>query len=68
MFKSTLAAVVLAAVAMGNAYAEDQATQRKATPQQQRMSDCSKQAKAKSLKGDERRSFMRECLRTKHAS
>jgi hypothetical protein len=31
------------------------------TPQQQRMSDCSKQSKG--LKGDERRAFMSSCLK-----
>ncbi len=33
------------------------------TPQQQKMSDCSKAATAKSLKGDERSTFMSSCLR-----
>lgn len=34
------------------------------TPQQQRMSDCSKQSKG--MKGDERRAFMSTCLKGKH--
>lgn len=33
------------------------------TPQQQRMADCSKEAKAKGLSGDARKDFMRECLK-----
>lgn len=33
------------------------------TPQQQRMADCSKEAKAKGLAGEERKNFMRECLK-----
>ncbi|MFO5695517.1 PsiF family protein, partial [Klebsiella pneumoniae] len=33
------------------------------TPQQQKMSDCSKAATAKSLKGDERSTFMSSCLK-----
>lgn len=33
------------------------------TPQQQRMSDCSKQSKG--MKGDERRAFMSSCLKGK---
>lgn len=35
------------------------------TPQQQKMSVCSKDAKAKGLKGEERRKFMSECLKKK---
>jgi hypothetical protein len=33
------------------------------TPQQQKMSDCSAQAKTKALKGDERKTFMSDCLK-----
>ncbi|PLM37521.1 hypothetical protein CWN40_10530, partial [Klebsiella quasipneumoniae] len=33
------------------------------TPQQQKMSDCNKAASAKSLKGDERNTFMSSCLK-----
>ena len=33
------------------------------TPQQQKMSDCSKAATAKSLKGDERSTCMSSCLK-----
>ena len=33
------------------------------TTQQQRMKDCNAQAKAQSLKGDERRGFMSTCLK-----
>jgi hypothetical protein len=38
---------------------------KKLTPQQERMSFCSKDAKAKGLKGEERKKFMSECLRKK---
>ena len=38
---------------------------KKLTPQQEKMSFCSKDAKAKGLKGDERKKFMSECLRKK---
>lgn len=38
---------------------------RKLTPQQEKMSVCSKDAKAKGLKGEERKKFMSECLRKK---
>jgi hypothetical protein len=33
------------------------------TPQQQKMSDCSKDAKAKGLKGADRKTFMSTCLK-----
>ncbi len=33
-----------------------------AGPQQERMKSCNKTAKAKSLKGDERKVFMKSCL------
>ena len=33
------------------------------TPQQQRMSDCSKQASDKGMKGDDRNAFMSTCLK-----
>jgi hypothetical protein len=35
----------------------------KATPQQQRMASCNKQASAKGMKGDERQAFMSKCLK-----
>jgi len=38
---------------------------KKLTPQQEKMSFCSKDAKAKGLKGEERKKFMSECLRKK---
>lgn len=39
-----------------------------AGPQQERMKSCNKTAKAKSLKGDERKAFMKRCLSDKTAS
>ena len=38
---------------------------KKLTPQQEKMSFCSKDAKAKGLKGEARKKFMSECLRKK---
>lgn len=38
---------------------------KKLTPQQEKMSTCSKEAKAKGLKGEARKKFMSECLRKK---
>lgn len=68
MLKSILATAAVAALTAASAHAQDGTPQRKVTAQQQRMSACSKQAKAKSLKGAERRSFMSECLRGKNPS
>ena len=39
-----------------------------AGPQQERMRSCSKEAKGKALKGDERKAFMKNCLRKKPAA
>ncbi|MGC9162057.1 MAG: PsiF family protein [Thiomonas sp.] len=45
--------------------AKSAATGKQLTPQQEKMSFCSKDAKAKGLKGEERKKFMSECLRKK---
>jgi hypothetical protein len=45
------------------AFAEDAA--KPATPQQEKMKQCNVDASAKSLKGDERKAFMKECLSAK---
>lgn len=39
------------------------AAKKPATAQQQRMKDCNKDAKAKALKGADRKSFMSTCLK-----
>ena len=39
-----------------------------AGPQQERMRACSKDAKEQSLKGSERKAFMKNCLRKKPAA
>ena len=38
-------------------------TEKKVTPQQQKMKDCNAQAKTKSLAGAERKKFMSGCLK-----
>ncbi len=38
------------------------------TPQQQKMSDCSKDAHAKSLKGDDYKSFMSTCMKSTNSA
>jgi hypothetical protein len=62
--KKLLIALSLALAATG-AYAKDE---KAATPQQSRMADCNKEAKAKGMKGDERKAFMKSCLSGKPAA
>lgn len=38
------------------------------TVQREKMANCNQQATDKSLKGDERKAFMSECLKAKHAT
>lgn len=60
--KRILVAAMLTAAAMtATGYAADKPL----TPQQQKMKDCNAEAKAKALKGDERKSFMKACLGNK---
>ena len=57
--KSALLALTLGAVlCAGSAFAADKPL----TPQQERMKTCNADPKAKTLKGDERKAFMKECL------
>jgi len=51
-------------LATGSAFAKDE---KAATPQQNKMADCNKEAKEKALKGDERKAFMKSCLSNKPA-
>lgn len=62
--KKILIALCLTLVA-GSAFAKDE---KATTPQQERMQNCNKEAKAKALKGDERKKFMSECLSNKPAA
>ncbi|VEC87712.1 Phosphate starvation-inducible protein PsiF [Raoultella ornithinolytica] len=39
------------------------AAEKTPTPQQQKMTTCNKEASSKSLKGDERKAFMSQCLK-----
>ncbi|HHG8773850.1 TPA: phosphate starvation-inducible protein PsiF [Raoultella planticola] len=39
------------------------AAEKTPTPQQQKMTACNKEASSKSLKGDERKTFMSQCLK-----
>jgi len=63
MYKKLLLATVLALPFVAHA-AED----KKPTPQQEKMSACSKEASAKKLKREERNRFMSTCLSAKPAA
>jgi hypothetical protein len=43
----------------------DAAADKKPTPHQERMTSCNAQATEKNLKGDERKTFMSDCLKAK---
>jgi hypothetical protein len=58
-FRATILFAAALTLALG--VAGVQAAEKTLTPQQQRMSDCNKQATGK--KGDERKSFMSTCLK-----
>ncbi|MBS1190667.1 MAG: psiF repeat family protein [Rhodocyclaceae bacterium] len=60
----SLLAIAFAAT-IGTAYAAEEApaAPRKVSSQQEKMKSCSKEAKAKALKGAERKSFMSTCLK-----
>lgn len=72
--KRTAAALLTFMLAAGAAHAAKDAASADApaakapTGQQLKMSACSKEAREKTLKGDERKSFMRECLSSKKAA
>ena len=53
------ATLIAGVLMLGTAAAADKPL----TPQQQKMSTCSQEAKTKGLKGDERQTFMSDCLK-----
>jgi hypothetical protein len=57
-----LALVMLAAVAVPTLAQDTKQPSAAQAAQQQKMKDCNAQATAKSLKGDERKTFMSSCL------
>jgi hypothetical protein len=66
MHKILCLAVFGLSLAAGAAQATDDAKPSEAkTAQQSRMKSCNADAKAKSLKGDERKAFMGDCLKKK---
>jgi hypothetical protein len=65
--RSLIAFLVATTFAAGTAFAADAAKPAKPlTPQQQRMTDCNKQATGK--KGDDRKAFMSSCLKGESAA
>lgn len=62
-FATSLAFALAATLTAASAFAADKAPANTLTPQQQRMSDCSKDAHAKSLKGDEYKTYMSTCMK-----
>lgn len=62
--KKIMIAVVVALFAIGLAFAPFAV----ATPQQDKMKACNKEATEKKLAGEERKAFMSECLKTKPAT
>ena len=65
---SSLAFALAAAVGAVSAFAADKAPADQLTPQQQKMSTCSKDAHAKSLKGDDYKSYMSNCIKGSDAA
>ena len=61
--KTVLMMALLVSV-MGSAVAADKVQ----TPQQQRMTTCNQQATAKTLKGDERKTYMSNCLKNSESA
>jgi len=59
----TLCAVLLAA---WTASASEEKSEKGSSPQAERMRVCSKEAADKGLKGEDRRHFMSECLKSHH--
>lgn len=68
--RKLLIAACLSAFALAPAYANDisKKTGKPLTDQQQKMKDCSAEAKAKGLKKEERKSHMKDCMRKGKAS
>lgn len=66
MKKLLAIASLFAAVQLGFAPPAFAAAEKAATPQQQRMRDCNKEAEG--MKGQERKDFMKQCLTGKQAA
>ena len=64
----TLMLAVGTAQAAKDAATSDAPAAKAPTGQQSKMASCNKEAREKTLKGDERKSFMRECLSSKKAA
>lgn len=67
-FAISLTFVLAASLSAASAFAADKPAANTLTPQQQKMSDCSKDAHAKDLKGAEYKSYMSTCMKTTAAT
>jgi psiF repeat len=63
MFKRLLFKRLLIAALLASPLCVWAADDKAKTPQQEKMASCNKEAADKSLKGDDRKKFMSECLR-----
>jgi len=62
-FVTSLTFALAATLSGASAFAADKAAADTLTPQQQKMSTCSKDAHTKSLKGDEYKTYMSTCMK-----
>lgn len=62
-FVTSLAFALATTLSAASAFAADKAAADTLTPQQQKMSTCSKDAHAKTLKGDEYKTYMSTCMK-----
>jgi hypothetical protein len=67
-FAKSLTLMFAATLSAASAFAADKAPANTLTPQQQKMSDCSKDAHAKSLQGDEYKTYMSTCMKAAPAA
>jgi hypothetical protein len=65
---ATSLAFLLAATLSASVFAADKPAANTLTPQQQKMSDCSKDAHAKNLTGDDYKTYMSTCLKAPAAT
>jgi entry exclusion lipoprotein TrbK len=64
--KTWLVSLCAVLVAASLATASEEKSEKSSSPQAERMRVCSKEAADKGLKGEDRRHFMSECLRSHH--
>ncbi len=65
---TSLTFMLAATLSAASAFAADKAPANTLTPQQQKMSDCAKDAHAKSLQGDDYKTYMSTCMKAAPAA